>query len=130
MNAESLTVAQHFTSYAKTNSCRLRLPAAPVASTALHGIQDPPDVSGHLFNPSILFRDLGILLFHPGEDLADVLPVLLQFTPVLCDLVHLPEDDLAQVPDEGGDKADLASEVLNARPHLRKPGRRPVHVVA
>jgi hypothetical protein len=82
-------------------------PSAAVAATALYGFQDTPDIAGYLFNPSILLRHLAVLLFHPREDLADLLPMLFE-------LVNLPEDDLAQIADDGSNSANLATEVLNA----------------
>jgi hypothetical protein len=80
--------------------------------------------------------DPGIPLFHPGEDLADLLAVLLveasvflKLAPMLCDFIHLPENDLAQVPDHPSHPTDLASQIIHPRPHLREPSRRPVHMV-
>ena len=93
-----------------------------VAAAALHGIENPANLLSRL-------RNHGIVLLHPGEDLPALLPVLAQFAPVLRHLIHLPEDDLTQVPDEGSNGADLAPEVLNAGTDLGKLGRRPVHVI-
>jgi hypothetical protein len=104
-------------------------PAAPIAPAALYGTQNPADVAAHLADLEIHRFKLGIMLFHPREHLSNLLPVLVQLAPVLCDLIHLPEDDLTQIPDEGGDSADLATEVLNTRPHLGKLDCHSIHVI-
>jgi hypothetical protein len=74
----------------------------------------------------------GIVLFHPGEDLLDVLPVLNEF-------LGLPSSVLAHVADEADDGHHLAPEVVQAgappgilrlslRPLLGESGGSPVHV--
>ncbi len=123
-------------------------PAPAVAAAALQGIENLSDVAAHRLEPGIVLRHPcpefpvcllkpGIALLHPGEDLADVLPVLLvqapvlfEFTPVFCNLVHLPQDDLAQVPDHARYPDNLTPQVVNPRPHFGKPSGGPVHVIA
>ena len=86
-----------------------------VAAAALDGIENAANLLSRL-------RNHRVVLLHAGKDLPDLLPVL-------CHLIHLPEDDLAQVPNKRGDSADLAPEVLKAGANLCKPGRRPVHLL-
>ena len=93
-----------------------RSPAAAVSPAALDGVQDAPDIAGHLLGAGIAFPDLA---------------------PVLVDLVVVPGDDLGQVPDDACYDPDLASEIVNAcsdlgelRSHLRELSGGRIHVGA
>ena len=125
-------------------SWSLLLVAAGVAAAALYGIEDTPNVAGHRLKPDIVLcrpgseipdlachcLETGVMLFHPGIDLADFPSMLLKLSSVLLELVHLPENDLAQVPDSPGNGPDLAPEIVNPPSQLSESGRGSLHVVA
>jgi hypothetical protein len=63
---------------------------------------------------------MGIVLLHPGEDLADLTPVLFELALLLRKLVMVPGDDLPQIADETGYRADITSETVKASTHYVK----------
>jgi hypothetical protein len=74
-----------------------RCPAAAVSAAALDGIEDAPDVAGHLLDAGIGFPDLA---------------------SVLVDLVVVACDDLCQVSDDACHDPDFTPEIVNARSNL------------
>jgi hypothetical protein len=78
-----------------------RFPAAPVSPAALDGIEDAPDIAGHLLDARIAFPDLA---------------------PVLVDLVVVAGDDLSQISDEACHDPDFASKIIDACSNLGELG--------
>jgi hypothetical protein len=74
-----------------------RCPAAAVSTAALDGVQDAPDIAGHLLDAGIAFPDLA---------------------SVFVNLVVVPGDDLGQISDDACYDPDLASKIVNARSNL------------
>jgi hypothetical protein len=103
--------------------------ATTVAAASFHGVENPPDVAGHRLEPSVM-------LLHPGENLANLPPVLFQLSIVSRDIVMVSGDDISQVPDNRRHNPNLTTEVVDPRsnsieprPHFGKPGGSPIHVV-
>ncbi len=115
---------------------RSLIPAStPVTIAAFDRIENSADVAGDLLDPLRMFRysgtmffHPGIVLFHAGKDLADVIPVLRNLTlvfftlpTVLLKLIHLAGNDLSQVADDRGHGPDLPAQVINPLSHLGEP---------
>jgi hypothetical protein len=95
--------------------------AAAVGPAPLHGVQNPPDVEAHLADLKAYRLEAGIVLFHSGKDLPDLLPVLF-------DLIHLPQHDLGQLPDHRRYTPDLSPEITNlgSQTSVLRPALRPL----
>ena len=114
----------------------LRTGAASIAAPALYGIKDPPDLAANFLDASVLLFNSGVALLHPSKALPDMLamllveaPVLFELAPVLSHLVHLTEDNLAQVPDHPSHFGILAPQIIDPCADLGEPSGRPIHVI-
>ncbi len=66
-----------------------------------------PKLPVHVLKPRIAS-------FYPGKDLPDMLAMLLVESPVLSNLVHLSEDNLAQVPYDPSHVGILAPQIIDS----------------
>jgi hypothetical protein len=96
---------------------------AAVAAAALYGVEDSSDFAGQLLESRIVLRHSGVVLLHPGENLPDVLPVLITLALELGKLVVVPRDHLTQFPDHHGYCTNVASEGVKLRAHRIEAGR-------
>jgi hypothetical protein len=114
--------------------------AAAVPTAASQGLEDLSDLAAHRLEPRIMFRHSGSILpiqlrgpritsFHPDEDPPDMSAVLFVEPPVFRNLVHLPKDDLAQVPDRSSHHGILAPQLIHPYADLSEPGGRPIHMI-
>lgn len=108
-----------------------------MATAALYGIGDPPDVASHLLESGIVLGHPrgqryhpAIMLFRPGIDLADLPWLLFESTPLLANLIIAPGADLGQVADDGRHDPNLTPEAVNPVIHLGESGRASVHISA